>query len=73
MLENNRWVPGDWLLLDPWFDNLKGEKRLNKHVEANNRGLEALRKNYEELKNLPFTEVIKRFSQPLEVSPPENF
>ena len=72
MLENNRWVPGDWFLQDPWFDNLKGGKRLNKHVEANNRGLEALRKNYEELKNLSFTEVIKRISEPLEISPPEN-
>jgi len=61
MLETNRWVPGYWLSLDPLFENLKGEERLKKYMEAFNKRIELHTKNYEELKDLPLSQLIPNY------------
>jgi len=65
ILESNSWGPPHYLLVDPLFDNLKGEDRLKDYIEAYDRRIESQKRNYEELKDLPFSKVIERLSEPL--------
>jgi len=72
MTENNFWMSPFFFLEDPLFDNLKGEDRFKEYLEATYRRIESQKRNYEELKDLPFSEVIERLSEPLGITLPEK-
>jgi len=72
MTEKNFWMPPFFFLRDPLFDNLKGEDRFKEYLEATYRRIDGQKRNYEELKDLPFSQVIERLSEPLEITLPEK-